>query len=62
MLALAGLLKYYSPFGTKIRQITALTFFAITKTITKMGLLSLSNLEICIKKAEFSDFKGLKVN
>ena len=23
-----------------------------------MGLLSLSNLEICIKKAEFSDFKG----
>ena len=28
------------------RQITALTFFAITKTITKKG------------KAEFSDFKG----
>ena len=27
-----------------------------------MGLLSLSNLEICIKKSEFSDFKGLKVN
>ena len=27
-----------------------------------MGLLSLSNLEISIKKAEFSDFKGLKVN
>ena len=25
-----------------------------------MGLLSLSNLEICIKKAEFSDFKRLK--
>jgi hypothetical protein len=25
-----------------------------------MGLLSLSNLEICIKKPEFSDFKGLK--
>ena len=25
-----------------------------------MGLLSLSNLEICIIKAEFSDFKGYK--
>ena len=27
-----------------------------------MGLLSLSNLEICVKKAEFSDFKAKKVN
>ena len=26
-----------------------------------MGLLSLSNLAICIKKAELSDFKALKV-
>ena len=25
-----------------------------------MGLLSQSNLEICIKKTEFSNFKGLK--
>ena len=28
----------------------------------EIGLLSLSNLEICIKKAEFSGFKGLKSN
>jgi hypothetical protein len=28
------------------------------KNHQEMGLLSLSNLEICIKKAEFSDFKG----
>ena len=28
------------------------------KNRREMGLLSLSNLEICIKKAEFSDFKG----
>ena len=28
----------------------------------KPGLLSLSNLAICIKKAQFSGFKGLKVN
>ena len=28
------------------------------KNCREMGLLSLSNLEICIKKAEFSDFKG----
>ena len=44
------------------RQITALIFFCHYKNNNKnrreMGLLSLSNLEICIKKAEFSDFKG----
>ena len=31
------------------------------KNRLEMGLLSLLNLEICIKKAEFYDSKGLKV-
>ena len=43
------------------RQITALIFLCHYKKNNKnrreMGLISLSNLEICIKKVEFSDFK-----
>ena len=43
------------------RQITALIYFCHyknnKKNLQEMKLLSLSNLEICIKKAEFSDFK-----
>ena len=46
------------------RKTASLTFFCHYKNNKKnckeMGLLSLSNLEICIIKAEFSDFKGYK--
>ena len=46
------------------RQITALTFVCHYKNNNKnhreKGLLSLSNLEMCIKKAEFFDLKRLK--
>ena len=31
-----------------------------TKNLQEMGMLSLSNLTICIKKAEFSNFEGQK--
>ena len=40
-----------------------ITFFANNNTITKIaGKWDCPNLEICIKKAELSDFKGKKVN
>ena len=61
--------KYYSP---SVTQITALTIFCRYKNDNKncreMGLLSLSGLEICIKKQNslvFSlkhDFKGKNFN
>ena len=48
------LLKYYSPFVTKNRQITVLTFFCHYKNNNKnrreMGLLSLSNLKFASKR------------
>ena len=47
-------LKSFSLFVQQTDKKLLSIFFAIT------SLLSLSSLEVCIKKAEFSDCKGLK--
>ena len=54
-------IKVQFTIGYTNRQITALTFFAITNTITKLpGNEMAESVKswISIKKAEFSDFKG----